>query len=1042
MPPDRPSKRPSPRYNLAVLRRLRSLTVLSALLGSITLGPPALAGSPQPQVVPDPPPQTEVVDWVLFDLARAYVDPTRFDPRGMSIAAVEALEAEIPEVLVRHGKDWIEVNVAGSTQRFKLEAKGLWSISPLLSDVMGFVTDNTHLDEQAEADAEYAMIDGLLATLDPHTNLMRPSALSDLTTSTNGEFGGLGIEIGMRDGMVTVLRVLEGNPADAAGMEEGDRIIQIDDESAVEMPVDEVVERLRGERNTYVVVHVRREGSTKPLKFNIKRDTIKLESLSGDVIGGQRSDGTAFPVGVITIPRSFSQTTGREIREQLAKFESEGVQGIVLDMRHNPGGLMQAAVEVSDAFLDSGTIVSMVGAKQPREEDRADGRYDFRDVPIVVLVDQSSASATEIVSGALRNHDRALVMGRRTFGKGSVQVLHPWRIDGDDFALKVTIAQYLTPGDVSIQGVGVSPDLETIPVYIGEKYSSYYGRDRFDRLREESLQSSLTNRRARRVEAPPPVIHYLGRGSIGSSAEDDARLATVKGEAARTRALLRDPEIRLAREFLLWAPSSDRRELVERLPEFLNAQKELEDDAIARSFGKKKVDWSSGPAPAPGKGGKLEATVTIDKSGGRIQAGETGTVTVEVTNKGDAPAYRVRAISDSDYAYFDERELFFGKIEPGKTVKRTLELSVDNHELSRSDQMAFMLHDEHGSEVLGAAPTVDIHGVGHTRPRLAYTAQLLDSDRIKGVVGNGDGALQVGERVRLRVQVRNVGGGTAKEALVQATNRSGEALFLHEGRAKLGEIRPGEEATAELEFELKSAPSDRAADLELLVADIAMGDALEDRLRIPVQENNRTPSAAEAKNAGVKARGSLEIFDAAVGPRHVIATAENGSTFAVEARVGDLYRVTLGKDEYGFVLASAVESTSKPRSAPKVQRVLAVEPPKIELDAPPTMVEGNKVVIRGKASHPSRLRDVYVSVYNPARDLFGAGDKTFYARPKKSDPTSLEFEAEVPLRPGNNLLIIKARHDDRVTESERIWVLSTEGLDEARAAEKAAQHGG
>src|SRR5690606_26922294 len=127
------------------------------------------------------------------------------------------------------------------------------------------VTRHTHLDDEAEADAEYAMIDGILATLDPHTNFMRPSALSDLTTSTNGEFGGLGIEIGMRDGMVTVLRVLEGIPADAVGMQEGDRIIQIDDESAVEMPTEEVVERLRGERGSYVLVHVRRDGSTKPI---------------------------------------------------------------------------------------------------------------------------------------------------------------------------------------------------------------------------------------------------------------------------------------------------------------------------------------------------------------------------------------------------------------------------------------------------------------------------------------------------------------------------------------------------------------------------------------------------------------------------------------------------------------------------------------------------------------------------------------------------------------------------------------------------------
>ena len=1023
------------------------MSFLGAWLTALTLaGAPAQAGIPG--VVPAPPTSLDVVDWVLWDLSSAYVDPHRFDPMAMTVSAIEALESEIPEVVVSvaspdgKGRRVATVEVAGQRKDFTLEVQGIWSIAPALREVMAFVEKSTHLEPQARDDAEYAMIDGFLARLDPHTNLLRPSAFEDLSTSTAGEFGGLGIEIGMRDGMVTVLRVLDGNPADEAGMEEGDRIVQINDESAVAMPTDEVVQRLRGQRGTYVDVYVRREGVTRPIKFTIRRDTIKLESLTGDVIEGKRADGSAAPIGVIVIPRNFSQTTGRELREELAEFEKAGVEGIVLDMRHNPGGLMQAAVEVSDAFLSAGTIVSMVGAHQPREEDRADSRYDFRDVPIVVLVDQSSASATEIVTGALRNHDRAVVMGRRTFGKGSVQVLHPWRIGGDDYALKVTIAQYLTPGDVSIQGVGVSPDLETVPVFIGEKYSSWYGRERFDRLREESLDSSLTNQRASRPAAASPTLYYLAPGSVGERDDEDKPLTQVKGEKARADRLLSDAEIRLAREFLLWAPSSDRGRLVAQLDDFVELQRKAEEARITKSLGKKKIDWAAGEAPTGGKAAKLAVDLAIDAKQGRIAAGKTGTITVTVTNNGDAPAYRVRAMSDSDYAYFDERELFFGRIDPGQSRKATLELSVDEHELSRSDRIAFAVHDQHDSPLAGERPFLDVHGIGDARPRLGYTVQIIDDMRVSGVTGNGDGALQIGEKVRLRVEVENLGQGVSRDTLVQLTNASGEALFLRNARAKLGELAPGASAVAELEFDLKQMPEGRSADMDLLVADVKMGDAIEDRLRLPIFDANRTKTPVPMPKAGIETTAETAVYDTAVGgiQRH-IATAPAGTSFAAHQRVGDWIQVDLGAERFGYISARQTREARRPRKAPTIAMHRGVEPPQIELDAVPSMVDGDSVVIRGRTRHPERLRDLYASVYNPSRDLFGAGDKVFYARPSAKDPAVIEFEFTVPLEPGNNLVALTSRHDEHVKESARVWVLRTKGLAELREAEALAKAG-
>jgi carboxyl-terminal processing protease len=192
-------------------------------------------------------------------------------------------------------------------------------------------------------------------------------------------------------------------------------------------------------------------------------------------------------------------------------------------MRDNPGGLLTAAVEVADAFLKTGTIVSTVGSSSPREELAADDRYDFPNLPVVVLIDQGSASATEIVAGALRNLGRAVLVGRRTFGKGSVQVLHDRKVGDKELALKLTIAQYLTPGDISIQSVGVSPDLETIPVLITKDYTAYHGRKRFDLVREESLASHLTSTKAdpsHKIAAGP--LYFLGN----TFEEDEARART------------------------------------------------------------------------------------------------------------------------------------------------------------------------------------------------------------------------------------------------------------------------------------------------------------------------------------------------------------------------------------------------------------------------------------------------------------------------------------------------------------------------------------
>jgi carboxyl-terminal processing protease len=992
----------------------------------------------------DDPTELRVLDWTLWNISKYYVESDRVDPEAMTMAGLEALEAAIPEVLVQPvGDGTVKVRVGTTEREFAADANALWAVGPQVREVFAFVNDHAGLTVEEQREAEYAIIEGVLSTLDPHTNLLRPDAFEDMRTNTSGHFGGLGIEVGMRDGEITVIRVLDGNPASEAGMKAGDRIVQIDEESTVTMTLDEAVGMMRGPAGSSVKLFVRRDGVEKTLKFEIERAIIKLDSVIGEILPGKDAQGNDVKVGLVQIPRNFAQTTGAELREQLAEFEKAKVAGVVLDMRDNPGGLLNAAVEVADAFVDTGTICATVGESAPREENKATNAYRFADTPLVVLVDQGSASATEIVAGALRNLDRAVIVGRRTFGKGSVQVLHDRRVADTELALKLTIAQYLVPGDESIQSVGVSPDLETIPVYVGKDYLAYYGRKRFDLVREESLSSHLVNGATQQQAITAGPLYFLQQGSVGDgtalSEQDEPTLEPLPEQTdKRTELLLQDPEIRMARDLVVWAPSSRRSDILEKLPEFAASQGKLEDARIAKSLTSKSIDWSEGPKPAAGSKPELRMTITTDKQGNRIAGGEIGTVTVTLTNTGNAPAYRVRAESTSDYGYFDERELLFGKLEPGETRTAELKLSVAAHELSRTDRIDFQVKGQYDCPLSPDSNTsVDVSAVGIARPKFAFGYQVVDDPDLKGVSGNGDGLLQVGERVRMRVWVQNVGSGVAQDARVQLRNGSGDAVFLHSGRGKIGELKLGGTGEVELDFEVQKLTNE--VELQVTVMDNKIGEYVTEEITVPI----RTALAFSSDKQGAEASTALDLYASPddVAPR--IGVALSGTRLASLGSADGWHKIDLGNGDVGFARADALDvGGSAPRKPGKIETLYAVSPPQIRLEAIAGQTSSERMVLRGTATDSEQIRDLYITVYNPSRDLFGSAEKVYYAA--SQDPTSgkLEFEAEVPLEPGNNIIEVYARENEQVTGVERMWVLRTSGLAEARAEQAELSAGG
>ncbi|MBE9636125.1 S41 family peptidase [Salipiger mangrovisoli] len=341
-----------------------------------------------------------------------------------------------------------------------------------------------------------AAINGMLTSLDPHSSYLPPDDAADMRVQTRGEFGGLGIEVTQEDGFVKVVSPMDGTPADEAGVEAGDFITHVDGESVLGLSLDEAVDKMRGPVGSEIVITVVREGKDEPFDISIIRDTITLTAVR------TRLEGDSVVLRVTT----FNDQTFPNLEEGLAKeVEAAGgmdkVNGIVLDLRNNPGGLLTQAIKVADGFLDKGEIVSTRGRNASDGErynatagDLSNGK------PIVVLINGGSASASEIVAGALKDHRRAVVVGTKSFGKGSVQTVMPLRGDG---AMRLTTARYYTPSGRSIQALGVSPDIvvEQRPPEPENEENAVpgFGRSEAD-LRGALDNDSLTEDEIRQIE--------------------------------------------------------------------------------------------------------------------------------------------------------------------------------------------------------------------------------------------------------------------------------------------------------------------------------------------------------------------------------------------------------------------------------------------------------------------------------------------------------------------------------------------------------------
>ncbi|HVZ85874.1 MAG TPA: MXAN_5808 family serine peptidase [Polyangia bacterium] len=987
--------------------------------------------------------QLPIFSKTQFYVRENYFDKNRLDPKRMLVGALDFVQRDVPEIIIdrwpEHDPKQVTVKVNGQQRTFSIErVDAPWSLRATLQDIFRFVQPNLQpVPEKEEArrlvEIEMAATNGMLYTLDPHSVLLDVETYKDMRTQTQGKFGGLGIVIEMdKKNRITVKRPMPDTPAIRVGMKAKDHIVRINNESTVNMTLTEAVDRLRGDVDTSVDVYIERDGVPGVKKFAITRAFIRPPSIDPPprVLAVPAGPGQpAIKVGYFHM-QHFSANSAGDLADALALFEREHVKGIIMDLRGDPGGLYEQAQKVSDAFIKSGTLVSMVGVggAQRKDETATDSGHEPT-VPLAVLVNQNSASASEIVAGAMKNLDRGVVIGEETFGKGSVQVLFdiPSPIsfgdgpDDDKLGLKLTTAQYLTPGDISIQGVGVVPDIETDALLVQKDGERSWIRlqPSSHKRREADYEWHLEHPSARHGQKPDETVSYLfqpkANEKVRSQDDDDLDDDADDQGDDDDQSQKTDFLMEFARDFLAQAKTSKRHDLVVQSRAFLDKVRAAEDKKVSQALEKLGVDWTAGPATAPEP--ELELELASTSGDAKIDAGTVAHLKGTVKNVGRTPAYRVRAVFDSDNPLFDENEMVFGRIAPGESKSYELSVKVPTSTFTRTDEIKATLYSQRGITKAGAADLL-VNIQGKQRPMFAYSYQTIDDQ--KGA--NHDGLVQRGEQVRTLVTVKNIGQGRAMHTEAVLRNGTGqEGILISAGRFEAKDLGPGETKTFSFVYDVGTDYKGDDYQLELAVGDTTLGESVTDKIKVKIAPSG--PAPEPASGTVTMARDDVPLRETPADGALVVGRAPKGTTFKVTGKTGAYTRIDVDPTRSAFVATADLKAGGAVHGAFKPD--WEVTPPLLTVTAP-TIAAGDTVHIKGHASDERLVRDVYIRVWN--RNAKIPVKKAFY-QPNRltGDRTKMDFEADIPVGAGSNLVQVFARESNEVQSLQTVVVLKRTG---------------
>jgi carboxyl-terminal processing protease len=713
-----------------------------------------------------------LIDSIITIVQNYYVDEPRVDNRQLMESTLRSLHENDVAVLSSTSDRSLRLTKGTDSMGFRFSTR--YTYDDLMRDAMRtsqFLERHRPRDRSKKTPSgAFQFLAAMLASLDPHSNLLTPDEYRDLRQGTEGSFGGLGVVVGIQDDVLTVIKPLPKSPAARAGVSKFDRIMQIDGKSTFGTTLDDLVQYMRGEPGTKVNLFVLRDGDFAPRRLSLTREIIQVDSVESKLL----------PTGkgkiLYSYIDSFSSRTAVELRDAMIKAQRDAdpLAGVILDMRGNPGGLLDQAVKVADLFIDEGRILSTQG--RTREYEMAKNNLYRFDYPLVILTNGDTASASEIVAGALRDHGRALVIGEPSFGKGSVQTV--FELPGEQ-ALKLTIARYFTPKGISIQNTGIMPDIWLQPVQKAKENWNLLGDYRYKS--ERYLDHSLDPGKARVANQHEEwKAFYLLPEVTGASKVPPKDIPLDFAQKLLTEIAGRDgvpmPKERLRSSYWKASASQFLRESLERL-----------DSATEQWLqSRSNVDWSETTKERVAfDPRRIRFNIDLDDRF-EIQEGQPALIPWRVKNLGKEAITRLSVFVTSNRNNLGTSEVLIGKIEPGEELRGMVRYEIKATTKESPVRIRVGL-----ARSGGPLTNLERHLIVEIKegevPRFDIAMKLTQETG-----GKAEGVLEAGEQARLEVTIRNNSSVSASMVEAKVANLAGKQIRVDERKLKVGPVEPGE----------------------------------------------------------------------------------------------------------------------------------------------------------------------------------------------------------------------------------------------------------
>ncbi|MFQ5863180.1 MAG: S41 family peptidase [Candidatus Brocadiales bacterium] len=917
----------------------------------------------------------QLINAVFACIGRYYIDFGALKVHEVLRDAMRGVERVVPNLMVSVNTGNAKVRIDGMGEVFEIGGIEYWAdLRDLLKEILYFI-ESSEKCSVSFRELEYAALSSILSGFDPYSKLYQPRDFERAESLGSSSFVGLGMDVEFREGYLAIIQIYEDSSAHRAGLRVGDRIIEVDSESARMMTLREVLQRLTGPEGTNVTVSVVRDG--KILSYTLKRQRVEVKNVRSVLLRGD--------IGYIKIG-NFQDGTFKAVVKALEGLKKAAdLNGLVIDFRGNYGGVMEEIIHVGDLFLSSGilTVKVSVGKGYPDFiRARPSGNRE-EGYPLVVLIDEGSASGAEILAAAFKESGRAIVMGEQSFGKACIQQIFGLK---GKYAIKLTTARYFTPHGHYIQFVGLAPDVLLIPIKVDRRNPTLTRRVHY-------LNEGLIRARIERPiggEKPFASLVYLQEGLAASRSDPESDY-----QVQLARRLIEEDV--LLGEVVRWDVCS----------RVLRRVQKEEEKRIVKALGRQGIDWSSGMpegVPIP------TASINLDKEINEVEGGESIDITVTVENSGDGALYRVLGRSSSTNPIFDGLEFPIGMIEPGQVGSYTLKVGIPEDSLDRRDEIVIKFTEDNNytPEYLVAWITVWAQPI----PIFAYSYQVLD-----GVGGRGNGLVETGEHIELALSLRNIGEGNSKDTVVVLRALHPEGVTIHDSRLKIGMLGAKEEKTVKFGLTVGDTPLDRL-ELEVIIADLNLGVNLLSKLSLPVERGHI--DVEDYSGTLEVPRDGVKVYGGRSRTAPVLASLIADSVIRVDGRVPDWFRVPLTGGLAGWVEMQDFrdEVHYKDGRMEDEKEIIPISflpyrPPIVTLREGVLTAREGSVSLKFHVEDDQDVRGVYVMVNDT---------KVFY-KYNKGRTSECDLTAKLPITRGLNLVRVVA-YDDQGLFTEKPFVIT------------------